>query len=181
MDSQHARYVNNMLDVWDSATAAERASGAAWYPTALGRCQTIAGQFGMPTAAVVRSLAALSPLREWELNVRQTKEVVKAYKAKRKAPAVHFRARISAALACLRGEPVTGAKVSAFAAAILGDTTAAVIDTWMLRAMDYQKPHFPKGPQYTRLAECLTLAAREAGVPTSTFQATVWTVIRDRK
>jgi hypothetical protein len=176
-------YVANLKRHYHEATVETREAGNTWYALAYQQCQEIAAATGFNVVAVAHAMAALSPLRDWDLNIRQTWEVARAVQHDRTLPRVHFKRCVTAAVECLCGnlDALSGPKVKAFAAAILGDTRAAVVDSHMLRAMGYDRTYTPKaGKPYDTVAGALTEAANQCGVPVSTFQAVVWVHIRGR-
>jgi hypothetical protein len=174
-------YVSNLLSLYYSATDSECIAGANWYPAAYRECEKIAKATGFNVVNVAHAMAALSPLRAWALNVRQTWDVAWAVKKERQLPACHFTRCVQTAQDCLLGDThkLSGPKVKAFAAAILGDPDAAVIDSHMLDAMGWDRPYTPKpGGMYNALANALRLAAEAVGKDVSTFQAIVWVHIK---
>jgi hypothetical protein len=71
-----------------------------------------------------------------------------------------------------------GPKTRAFYRAMTGDTSAGVVDVWMVRAMGLDPKKSLTPSQYAVCDEALQAAAAEVGLPTTTFQAIVWTVVR---
>ena len=55
--------------VLDSADEKEKESGLYWYAEALRQCRSLSEKFNIPVPAVVGTVAALSPGRNWEKNL----------------------------------------------------------------------------------------------------------------
>ena len=76
----------------------------------------------------------------------------------------------------IRNEPLSGPKVSAFAANLTGDFQAVTIDVWVLRY--YGLSGSITGKRYAELADRIRREAREHGYQPAEFQAIIWTIIR---
>jgi hypothetical protein len=178
LNPHHA--ARRLLAIYAQATPECRDHGARWYPEALQGCERLATRHGLPVARVAYAVAAVSPLQPWSKNLSIGAELCRAYVASRTPQTLTFKSRINEGMRALDGERVVkGPKVEAFARAILGDRGACVIDTWMLRAMGWNRAYSPKGNMYAQLAFILTTAAHIARVDVATFQAIVWLAIRD--
>jgi len=119
-------------------------------------------------------IAALSPMQQWDVNLRMADAVLAGLEVKgltgniRKAEAI-----ASGAKAPL--QVLSGPKVRAFYRAIVGDRESAVVDRHMWRAMG-DDPLRP--PAYEVGARAITEAARSVGAPVADFQAVVWEHVR---
>ena len=76
----------------------------------------------------------------------------------------------------IRNEPLSGPKVSAFAANLMGDFERVTIDTWVLRY--YGLSGSITGKRYAELADRIRREAREHGYKPAEWQAVIWTIIR---
>ena len=76
----------------------------------------------------------------------------------------------------IRNEPLSGPKVSAFAANLMGDFERVTIDVWVLRY--YGLSGSITGKRYAELADRIRHEAREHGYDPAEFQAIIWTIIR---
>ena len=61
--------VENIINIYNLSTPAERRRGLAWYATAFTDCERIANQFGLPVNIVAGVVSALSPNNKWERNI----------------------------------------------------------------------------------------------------------------
>ena len=109
---------------------------------------------------------------QWSRNLTVVKDLANGLDA------IGMRGPVAQARACLKGDlsALSGAKVTAFAFALCGDSSAAVIDRWMMRVLvgTPKKYQAPTQRQYGVATKALTVAARMVGLRTSQFQAIVW-------
>lgn len=167
-----------LLAHWQAAEPEVREAGRAWYPGALAVCREIAGD-AVPVEAVVRVMALLSPRVSWKWCITWTREMVEAYVAGRPIPAVSTMGNRMKAWSELHGEPaLSGQKVTAFAAAILGDTEAVVIDSWVLRSVGLKPESKVTRFRQRWITDAYTQAASLAGETPRDMQAIVWCAIR---
>jgi hypothetical protein len=93
-----------------------------------------------------------------------------------------FSSSLAKAQRIYRGERpssvLSGPKVRAFYRALLGDTTAAVVDVWVARAAGWVGELKPRA--YALVASALVAAARAVRVSVARFQAVVWVAVRGR-
>jgi hypothetical protein len=130
--------VKTLVANYRLTNADTREAGRAWYPTA----GQVAGEIGNSINASRETgagiIAALSPLNGWSTNVWQARELAldPANSPRRTLGGSDRKARRIA-----QGESpldvLGGNKVRAFYAAILGDTSAIVIDRWAQRGTGY--------------------------------------------
>ena len=73
-------------------------------------------------------------------------------------------------------ELLSGPKVSAFAANLMGDFERVTIDVWVLRY--YGLSGAITGKRYTELADRIRREAHEHGYDPAGYQAIIWTIIR---
>lgn len=168
-----------IIDRYRAANEDIRNAGRQWYPNALSLCEEIAAD-DVPVSTVARVMAALSPRTHWATNVRWARSIVDAFRRGDTEPppisTVVFRNR---AWLELNGTPaLSGPKTSAFAAAILGDTEAVTIDSWILRSVGL-KPNAKVTPKRVReITAAYAEAAAEAGETPRDLQAIVWVQLR---
>lgn len=178
--ADHAAMVATIVDAYSVASAADRAAGADWYPTAGRMVAAIADSAGLPQHRVAFALAALSPRNPWRWNVADAYVYAHAFAAGAEVipAATTFGANQRAAWRALDGRvnPWIGAadKVSAFVAAILGDHDRVVVDVWAIRvatggALDRVLPG-----EYALVASAYQDAAVIVGASPSTVQAVTW-------
>lgn len=165
------------LTSWHRATADTSSMGAVWYRESRRHARRLAREHGVPVSRAAGVIAALSPRVQWAVNLRMADAALAGRPygglktSKRKAAAIVNGER---PLDVLRGP-----KTRAFYRAIMGAENAAVVDTWMLKAAGWPGASVTS-KQYERVASAMGAAAQSVGVPTATFQATVWTEVRGK-
>lgn len=167
-----------ILERYAAAPAAVIEAGRLWYPRARDLCEEIGGGI-VPVETVARVMAALSPRVAWHWNIRWTRQVVAAYLAGEPMPAVSTTGNRSKAWRELHGERVlSGQKTTTFAKAIIGDTEAVVIDSWVLRTVGLA-PEAKVTPFRQRwITDAYIEAAAQVGETPRDLQAIVWCQIR---
>lgn len=179
-------HVDRLIEWYDAATPAETADGATWYATAYDHAAAIAAEYDLSPRGVAGAIAALSPLREWDRNLQDVRDVARAIATGGTVPVVHFAAHLERAIACLQGDDplgvLGGPKVTAFYRAIMGDASAVTIDRWAILAAT-GKPagkSTPTAKGYRDLQAEYAEAAARVDLEPRDFQAIVWTAIRTR-
>lgn len=136
----------------------------------------MAQRHGVSVSTAAGVIAALSPRLHWDQNLLAASRCL----GSEDVPGV-FMANLVKAQRIFAGERpldvLSGPKVRAFYLAILG-RQAPVVDVWVARAAGIRRELTPR--RYSEAARALTVAAERAGVPTTTFQATVWVAERGR-
>ena len=169
----HDVMVMNLLEHYE---AAENDVGAAWYNESRRFARQLTRQYGGGLGRASGIVAALSTQVQWHRNkamacdmladgwaVGQTHvNLVKAYRIREGERPLRV---------------LGGPKVRAFYRAMMGDEDAAVIDTWMLQALGWDRRGV-SARQYERCASALREAASYTGLTTASFQAVVWTHVR---
>jgi hypothetical protein len=74
----HDQGVQNLVNMYNASSAAERESGKVWYQDAHNTAVDIATRNGLDPQVTVGMMAALSPGSLWEVNVRSTEMVANA-------------------------------------------------------------------------------------------------------
>lgn len=169
----------NFLRYWRSATREQRQSGAKWYTSARAIIGTLATRQGHSKATVAGVVAATSPRMHWSRNIAVSEVLLAGG-----TPAGVFRTSIDKARRIIAGAKplcvLRGNKVRAFYRALVGDTSAAVIDAWMLRAGGLDAESKLTDRAYAALAGALTELARRLRITVTHLQATIWVAIRGR-
>lgn len=172
------KYTESIRACAARATADDFRAGALWYPNARNLISDLADEYEHSTVAVAGIVAALSQQCRWSTNIERARHILSGGNKPGGLPLPGLKARLIQDGAA--PEDVLGArayKVKAFYQALRGDDTAAVIDTWMLTAFDWPRNGY--GPrQYRNLAAILQAEAERLGLYTTTYQATVWCVVR---
>jgi hypothetical protein len=169
----HDEMVFSLLEHFEASDG----NGERWYRESRRFARSLQREHGGGLAKPAGVIAALSPQVQWAVNKRM---------------AAHYMAHGEPGEGCLRlseerayriwrgDKPLSvlrGPKTRAFYRAIMGDENAAVVDTWILAAVNWPSRGIsPK--QYERVAAALKDAARVTGLGTATFQAVVWVVVR---
>lgn len=177
----HGDMVHNILSYWQAATPEQHEEGAAWYGKAGRIVDAIAHEAGMPASRVAFALAALSPRNPWRWNVADCFAYATARKAGMTMPkATTFKRNQLRAWKALGqdGSPwdSEAPKVTAFVAAILGDSYAVVVDQWAYRVATLARSKAISPKAYRAVAAAYIEAAALAGTTPSTMQAVTWLV-----
>lgn len=178
---QHVARVDGWLSV---ATAADLANGLAWYDRARSQAESMAAEHGLSVAHCAGVIAALSPRCQWATNVAAARRMVSAAVSGELEPvAAGTLANRTKAWRIARGEDpelvLSGPKVRAFYANIMGDHDAVTVDVWAARAAEGRDhPHAPVKRRYRLLAESYRRAGERRGMHPRDVQAAVWTVYR---
>lgn len=173
---QHAEAIRKL---WSEITPEAIAEGERWYPNARSLVFEWSMEYGMTEEAVAGVVAALSQRCHWRTNLERARECLNGEwpgglpAAAAKAVAIRDGADPETTLG------PKAWKVRAFYRALLGDDDAAVVDTWMLTALDWPLPGYSR-LQYERLAGVLAAEAETVGLRTCHFQAALWCLIRGR-
>lgn len=177
----------NIIRIIRSATPAQVAEGAAWYPVAHGEASRIAAIYGIGTDTVAAIIAALSPRNRWARNVYDAECFVAAafHGLPRRPKACTFHANAAKAWDIATGTPwsdiLTGPKVRSFVANIVGDVYAVTVDVWAVRAATLGAADSvgKRKGEYDAYANAYRAAAATLGLTPHTAQAIAWVVTRD--
>jgi len=146
--------------------AHEHAYGRAWYKESGQSIEAYSVRLGVPSRYVCDVVAILSP----RVSVAQNVRLTRAYLETGKAPGA-MPQRLQALAKYESSGVFTGPKVTAFADALDGDSTATVIDAWMFRLFDCSQRGI-KG--YREVAHKVETVASELGWPNAETQAALW-------
>jgi len=185
-----------LADVYAAATPAQRRRGRSWYPTMRRTVGELAAGTGYAPVQAAAVLAITSPDAQLSTNVDWTRRALESNGAARVGK---YPTRMVPAVQAVLSSPardaldlVSGPKVHPFARAIMGDRDALVLDRWAYAAANPfrshsadPKPDGSKGASYigdrTRreLELAYRIAAAAAGETVRSYQAIVWTVVRE--
>jgi hypothetical protein len=161
-------------------TSKERRVGRDWYPRLNRWLRAMADQHIFPFENVVCAFAAMSPRISYRHNCIALVNLIRngdnhlgytsnTEKAKRllwsNAPLKELAKK-------------SPCKTECFARAILGDTQAVTLDTWMLSYLDFTGWITPR--RYERMSEQLSDEARVHGETPRDYQAIVWISVRKK-
>lgn len=183
MPRTHTPDVTLILRAWDSATAADLAEGLAWYERAAQLADALSAGTPFTRNQCAGVIAALSPRVTWDLNIRAAAQLVDAAATWQTMPdGPGLGANRRKAWRILHGETpdavLSGPKVRAFFANIIGETEPVTVDVWAARAaLGYDLPSF--GPAaYARIELAYRNAASIIGHTPRDVQAAVWVYTR---
>lgn len=167
-------YLANLRDAWDRS---DHVTGAAWYDEARGAMYDLAHRYHRSLKRVAYATAVLSNNTAWPENLALVEHVLWAV-GNGLTPRGHYRALIDKAVRIVRdGEfkALRGPKVVPFARALMGDTSAVVVDRWVLRAAGA----YPSGwnaylADMRRVEVALRMLAREVHGKPARVQAIIW-------
>jgi hypothetical protein len=185
-EAMRLRHSVARVDGWLSvATAQDLANGLAWYDRARDEALRMAY---MPGCGSVKHaagvIAALSPRCQWASNVTAAERMIRAAATRDLEPvtAGTLSNRAKAWRIACGEDPelvLSGPKVRAFYANIMGDRDAVTVDVWAARAAEGRDwPHAPVKRRYRLLVETYRRAGERRGMHPRDAQAAVWTVYR---
>lgn len=174
--------VRNLLWFYNAASDWQR-SAADWYWEAQAQCFARADHLDVDRKTFVWMVAALSPSCRWSKNIKAAEEIVRFGKTgysypinREKALRIYETGDLSI---------LTGDKVTRFAESIWDPETTAstvVVDIWATRAWLGQwwgMLPAPRGIAYEMIEHDYKQAAKQVGLWPGSFQAIIWTVVRD--
>lgn len=173
-----AEYLTNLRTVYQRATREDKRAGRAWYPSARGELFALAKRYRYSLKRAAYAAAALSNNMEWRANLELLEHVAAAVRYGQQ-PRGHYVPCLRKAVAILRRgdwRALRGPKVRPFAAALYGDTTAAVVDRHMARAAGLVG--YLTDKRHRDIAAALRMLAREMRERVADVQAIVWLVQR---
>lgn len=184
-EAMKLRHAVMRLDGWlDAATAEDLAAGIGWYDRARAVAESIAAETGLPARQCAGIIAALSPRCQWGANVSGARATAIAAVNGKPMPAIAgILSNRRKAWRIANGEDagvvLSGPKVRAFFANIMGDVETVTIDMWAARAAEGRSnEQAPVRRRYELCAESYRRAARRRGMTPRDAQAAVWTVFR---
>lgn len=168
-----------LLALYDRASPAVRRRGRSWYPETCRRLRAIAERQGCPLSHAVAVFAIVSPEAQLFTALNWTEEILRGERAGGRYPNVQG-AKIEAALSTRYPvRAITGEKVNPFYRAIMGDTSALVIDRWAAYAAGHERgADIPRAVR-REIEAAYRGAANAVGETVRAFQAIVWIVARE--
>lgn len=168
-----------LLALYDQASPAVRRRGRTWYPETNRRLREIAERTGSSTAQAVAVFAIVSPEVQLLTALNWTEEILRGERKGGRYPNMQG-ARIQAALSTRYPvKAITGPKVNPFYRAIMGDTTALVIDRWAAYAAGHDRgADIPRAVRRD-IETAYRAAATAVGETVRAFQAIVWIIVRE--
>ncbi|HXC06092.1 MAG TPA: hypothetical protein VNZ86_15150, partial [Bacteroidia bacterium] len=185
------RILSNLMKVWDKATPEDKSEGMNWYPKAHDFAVSLSIRYNVSIPSACGVLAALSPGLEWNRNMIDATELLKAYSSGQPIPMVgaYGKANTVKAEKCASGiDPLSilgGQKVRNFYSCILDPTSkGCCIDRHAKSAAegitlldsDKIRQTIIRDTQYQWYAEHYRTCAHNLGVSPSQFQAVIWVV-----
>lgn len=187
-----------VLRWYRAASAEQHAAGLAWYATARDACHDMASRYRnyYSPEQVAACMAALSPQVSWEKNLQACADALYLHssgewRGESLPGYAGYGENVRKSAAILSGDldALRGPKVSAFAAAMMGDLSHVVVDVWATRAARDDRSNLlhayrdreevPKVREYRAIAEAYRRAARIAGIEPAVMQAIVWVTVRE--
>jgi hypothetical protein len=184
------RYVNNIMKVYEQATADEISHGMQWYSLAQQNARAIADHNEIPLRVAVGVIAALSPTNEWNQNLIDASNFCKTFVDGgyyEDVKASTYKKMWEKAWKILSTVPqsdnevlaiLNGPKISDFFLCILG-YDVCVIDghAWCIANADRRRmqevPNIGKKARL-ELQEAYARAAKKAGIKPYQMQAITW-------
>jgi hypothetical protein len=175
-----------ILGVYECSTRFEREEGRTWYPDAGAWCRATGRLYGVPGAVVAAMAATLSPKISWVFTVRDVLNLLGAWSSganPRRVKCAALGANKRKAIKILgEGRPaVSGSKVSAFYANLIGDYNRVTVDVWMYRAAIgsyHESSQWLTPRQYERFETVYVEAADLLGYTPARLQATLWLTVQ---
>lgn len=165
--------LNNYRQLLKNATPKLIEQAALWYVDAQSVAQEVANNLSTTLEVGASIVAAFSPRERWTINV------TKSIKFSLGQTVNGLKANYETAIAAkeLGFKALRGPKTHAFAKAVSGDTSAIVVDVWMMRGAKITKDA-PTKNQYKIIADCVQTLADELEMTPRTTQALIWILAR---
>ena len=175
VDSKNvARYSRHFRAlIADRSTPNALESASTWYANGERIALDVAGIMGTSLEVGACIISAFSPRERWSSNV------VKAYRYANGEPIPGLSNNMTMAnMSTVKGfDALKGEKTNAFARALAGDSSAVVVDVWIMRAARLHTDS-PNKTQYAEISRAVTNVAVSMGISPRTCQALVWILIR---
>lgn len=180
----HETMVNALVAHYNDATERDITQGETWYNDAreIANALAVGTDYSIEQTASV--IAVLSPNVAWDENVNSAVLAVEGH-----YNGVHhsqwrgagYGENKTKANDILNGDlsRLRGPKVTNFARGILGDSEACTIDLWMLRSIGCEDTLNVTPKRWVKINAAIREAAAQCGYDTCTFQAIVWSKVRN--
>lgn len=180
--------IQNLINIFERATPANRLAGLSWYFLAHAECHKIGAEFGVDFARVAGAIAAMSPRMPWERNLWVGRELVRGHVEgldvhKMKLGIHSFIDRAAAILETGNFALLGTQKTYRFWHNMSYPETSSLVtvDTWAHRAwagLDKPIGSAPTPKNYEFIQADYAALAAECGILPHQAQAIVWETIR---
>ena len=168
-----------LLALYAQASPAVRRRGRSWYPETNRRLREVAVRTGSTPAQATAVFSIVSPAVQLVTALNWTEEILRGERVGGRYPNMQG-PRIEAALASRYPvKMITGPKVNAFYRAIMGDTSALVLDRWAAFAAGHDRGRDIPRAVWRQLDAAYRAAAALCGETVRAFQAIIWIVTRE--
>lgn len=174
-----------ILEMYRKSTPKLREKGTAWYQTAQDEARSLAKQYKTTYRIAAAVIAALSPRTKWEQNKGDARAILRAVASgSRIKPKVtaYNRNRDKAWKIAKGGKPsdvLSGPKVTAFYANIMGDYTRVTVDIWIARIVEpYHHNPAIRPAHYALIESAVVSAASKVETYPAVLQAICWVTIK---
>jgi hypothetical protein len=185
MTDATATITRRLLKVARAATPDQVADGVSWYQNArefvFELHTAYSGRYSVEQIASV--VAVTSPSLRWSANKRATVEFIRAHAAGTPVAEWAYKIRIGENMhkseRILNGDlsALSGPKVTAFYANILGDESHVTVDLWHTHAATGEHRQ-PRAAERAPITEATRRCALAMGWTPAACQAVIWTVVR---
>jgi hypothetical protein len=189
-----AKMVQNIIEVFNSATQFDYDNGRTWYARTQEYCRLYADMFGYPLENVVAAYAVISPSLDKEQNDKQIVKAIIAHKTgiipmTDVRLGVYGRRNREKAQRCLDGDlsAIGGKKVTSFFNNIMGYGSSEVtVDRWAVRvalnSLTLSEEKIVPGSKgvYDSIKDAYLEAAAQLNVLPSIAQSVTWEVWRNQ-
>ena len=173
---------DNIVRTWETATAADHVRGVEWY----GIAAELAAELHHCPETAAGVIAAMSPMMSWRSNVDVARRIIAAHDAGADCPASGYglTRNVRKAWAILDGadplDVLSGRKVRAFYANIIGDPDAVTVDRWAVRIAlgDPEHPGTVGDRDHYAIESAYREAAGRIGIAPRDLQAATWVAFR---
>lgn len=168
-----------LIALYERATPAVRRRGRSWYPETNRRLREIAENAGVPVSHAAAVFSIVSPEVQLKTAFDWTEAILRGEREGGRYPNKQA-AKITAALASRYPvRHVSGPKVNAFYRAIMGDSTALVLDRWAVHAVGHDRGRDIPRAVRREVEAAYRAAAAACGETVRAFQAIVWILVRE--
>lgn len=179
-------YERNIVAAFRASTAEDLAQGLEWYGLAGSMAAALADGSEYSTEQCAGVIAAMSPMMSWRSNIDVATRLIALHRSGADQPTAGYGMlrNIDKAWRILDGaEPLdvlSGPKVRAFYANIIGDPVAVTVDRWAARVAraDATDDGLVTAREYREIADAFRAAADQLEITARDLQAAVWVYFR---
>lgn len=180
----HRTMVARLVRHFNNATPRDIRQGETWYDSAREIAEALAAGTPYTVKQTAYVIAALSPNVAWDENITSATLAVEGHKAGTRwelwrGAGYDTNKRKASDILDGNTDALRGPKVTNFANGILGDTEACTIDLWMLRSIGVDETLNVTPKRWQAINAAIREAAAKCGYNTCTFQAIVWSKVRN--